>query len=91
MNPTIPAYNLGAVNTAATNNNADNNSQQSLINIPRTLQNPQVQSGTDTDMEGVENTTNTMNNEASNQNNQLNRYSIEHPQGKFKLLNLWDI
>ena len=87
MNPTIPTYNLGAVNAAATNNNADSNSQQALLaNIPQPLQNPQVQSGADTDMEGVENTTNTMNNEASNQNNQLNRYSIEHPQGKFNFV-----
>jgi len=89
MNPTIPTYNLGAVNAAAANNNADinSNSQQALLaNIPQPLQNPQVQSGADTDMEGVENTTNTMNNEASNQNNQLNRYSIEHPQGKFNFV-----
>jgi hypothetical protein len=84
MNPTIPTYNLGAVNAAATNNNADSNSQQALLaNIPQPLQ---VQSGADTDMEGVENTANTMNNEASNQNNQLNRYSIEHPQGKFNFV-----
>ena len=54
MNPTIPTYNLGAVNAAATNNNADSNSQQALLNIPQPLQNPQVQSGADTDMEGVD-------------------------------------
>ena len=77
MNPSIPTFNIGAGNTS-TSNNVDQQ-QPPLTHIP--MQNSQIQSSTDSAMEGVENAINT-NNDTSNQNNQINRYSIEHPQGK---------
>lgn len=84
MNPSIPTFNIGEGETSNSNN--VDQQQPPLTHIPQIMQNSQIQSSTDTAMEGVENVTNT-NNNTSNQNNQINRYSIEHPQGKSLIQN----
>ena len=74
MNPSVPSFNIpmGISNTSSI---TDRNQLPTQSNS---------QLNTESDMEGVENGTAIQmsnNNEASNQNTQLNRYSIEHPQG----------